>query len=268
MPRRCGLRGPPPRVGRRSPPRPSLVGASSRVAASSKKSKSRISSSCVLTRASVASQALYGMRPTCVSSGGGPSLAVTKDAGPCRRPRSPPDNESSSSIGTGRSDHSAAADPGRSGSRGTSGPVSTWRSRSSRARASARRARHARPRPQHGYATSAVFARTTSAATTGHVYIAYEYVPGRTLARRPAQRRRHRPPVRGSSRAGARRPRACARPRHRPPGREAVERAARGQPRPSRSSSSTSVSPSSTRQTRSRPWATCPGRSPTSRRSG
>ena len=104
--------GQPPRDGRRSPPRPSLVGASSRVALSSKKSKSRMSSSCVLTRASVASQALYGNRPTSVSSRAGRSLAVANDAESCRRQRSPSRNESSSSIATARCVLWAAAAPG------------------------------------------------------------------------------------------------------------------------------------------------------------
>ena len=101
-----------------------------------------------------------------------------------------------------------------------------------------------------------------------HVYIAYEYVPGRTLRETHPRRRADRSRRRRGRRAGARRARARASRRDRPPRREAREHPRRGPRRARRSASSTSASRSSTAPTRSRRSATSPGRSPTSRPSG
>ena len=73
----------------------------------------------------------------------------------------------SSSTGTGPCGRSAEEDRAPSGWRATSAPGSRSRSRSSPARASARRVPRARWRRRRGSGTSAVSAPTTSAATAG-----------------------------------------------------------------------------------------------------
>ena len=99
----------------------------------------------------------------------------------------------SSSAATGPSGRSAAAARARSGSRATSERAATSRSRSSprEGKAGSRAEREAAPQPRCATrAASAPRAR----ARLRHVYIAYEYIPGRTLreamragrARRPA----------------------------------------------------------------------------------
>ena len=131
------------------------------------------------------------------------------------------------SAATGRSSRSAAAARARSGSPGTSRRAARSRSRSSprEGTAAARAEREAEAAAR--LATRAACAPTTSAATPSHVYIVYEYVPGRTL--REAMRAGELDDAdRGRGRrADPRRARARARARHRPPRRQAGERAAR-----------------------------------------
>ena len=87
---------------------------------------------------------------------------------------------SSFSTAIGRCARSGAAARARSGSPATSTTGSTWRSRSSPARGRRRTAPSARRRPRHGCGTSAACAHGFG-SDSGHVYIAYEYVGGRTL---------------------------------------------------------------------------------------
>ena len=119
------------------------------------------------------------------------------------------------------------------------------RGRAPRARAPSAR----RPRPRSSGIPPACGVHAL-ARDEEHVYIAYEFVPGRTL-RHALQRGEL--DDRGRRRGGGadpRGPRARARARHRPPRRQAVERAARRRARTSRSGSSTSASRSSPRRRR------------------
>ena len=105
------------------------------------------------------------------------------------------------------------------------------------------------------------------ARDTGHVYIVYEYVPGRTL--REAMREQPRRPGRDrNGRADPRRPGQRACPRHRAPRREAGERPART--RPGRERQALRLRPGGDARGRgtSRPSATFPAPSRTSHRSG
>ena len=92
-----------------------------------------------------------------------------------------------------------------------------------------------------------------------HVYIAYEFVPGRTF--REALRAGELPRRRGDRgvRPDLRGPRACARGRDPPPRREAVERAARGRRRACRRGCSTSGSRGWPRRRRSTAQGDVPG---------
>ena len=98
----------------------------------------------------------------------------------CRKPSQPRTQRAWSSAATGRSSRSAAAARARSGSRATSArPRGRAEDRPAEGRPA--RAPSGRRRPPRSCGTRPACAPTRSRATSEHVYIAYEYVPGRTL---------------------------------------------------------------------------------------
>ncbi len=135
--------------------------------------------SCLSQRRPVPAEAAFTLPRGQAGEGlaGGPANEELR----CPTPPQPSSRASSCSAATGRCGRSGAAAPGRSGSRGTSRTAWTSRSRSSpgRGRPASRAEREAEaaarlrhPACQRAYG----FGRDAR-----HVYIAYEYVPGRTF---------------------------------------------------------------------------------------